>query len=323
MGIRLFNHPVLCNYYLTYRCNARCGFCDIWERPSPYADRVSFEANLRDLKRLKVKVLDLTGGEPLLHREIDWFLRRAKELGFITTVTTNCLLYPKWAERLAGLVDMLHFSVDAATAETHNASRGVACFEFVLESIARALQLGERPDILLTVTADTLPEIEPVYEQLAKPNGLILILNPIFGYNNVGTELLDIQALQKLRDWGKKPGVYLNDGFIKLRKQGGNQIDKPVCVAGSSTVVISPENNLVLPCYHLGLTTLPIENNLYDLYRSAAVQEAIALEGRHPKCQGCTINCYMQPSFAYQVNEYFFSALPSTLKYAFDKWVYA
>ena len=27
--------PVLCNYYVTYRCNAKCGFCDIWEQPSP------------------------------------------------------------------------------------------------------------------------------------------------------------------------------------------------------------------------------------------------------------------------------------------------
>ena len=27
--------PILCNYYVTYRCNAACGFCDIWEQPSP------------------------------------------------------------------------------------------------------------------------------------------------------------------------------------------------------------------------------------------------------------------------------------------------
>ena len=35
--MRLVTHPILCNYYVTYRCNAKCGFCDIWERPSPYA----------------------------------------------------------------------------------------------------------------------------------------------------------------------------------------------------------------------------------------------------------------------------------------------
>ncbi|MCU0353574.1 MAG: radical SAM protein, partial [Cytophagales bacterium] len=64
----LVRHPVLCNYYLTYRCNATCGFCDIWERPSPYATPENVLKNLTDLKRLGVKVIDFTGGEPLLHR---------------------------------------------------------------------------------------------------------------------------------------------------------------------------------------------------------------------------------------------------------------
>ena len=93
--MRLVNHPVLCNYYLTYRCNATCGFCDIWERPSPYVTLENFRQNVSDLKALGVKVIDFTGGEPLLHRELDQLLREAKSQGLITTVTTNGLLYPQ------------------------------------------------------------------------------------------------------------------------------------------------------------------------------------------------------------------------------------
>ena len=90
--MRLINHPVLCNYYVTYRCNATCHFCDIWEKPSPYANPDTVRQNLTELKKLGVKVIDFTGGEPLLHREIDLLLHEAKKLGFITTLTTNCLL---------------------------------------------------------------------------------------------------------------------------------------------------------------------------------------------------------------------------------------
>ena len=129
----LTSKPVLCNYYLTYRCNAKCGFCDIWERPSPYATLENVEANLKDLKKLGVKVVDFTGGEPLLHRQLPEFLRLAKTMGFITTVTTNTLLYPKYAESLKGLIDMLHFSLDSADEETHNLSRGVKCFDKFLQ----------------------------------------------------------------------------------------------------------------------------------------------------------------------------------------------
>jgi hypothetical protein len=88
-----------------------------------------------------------------------------------------------------------------------------------------------------------------------------------------------------------------------------------VCRAASSTIVISPENQLVLPCYHLGLEHLPIEGSLYDLYRSEKVQSAIAMEGRYEACQGCAINCYMQPSFAVEINKYWWKALPGTLRY--------
>ncbi|MDX5444341.1 MAG: radical SAM protein, partial [Hymenobacteraceae bacterium] len=81
------------------------------------------------------------------------------------------------------------------------------------------------------------------------------------------------------------------------------------------TLVISPENELTLPCYHLGLKKFPINNNLFELYQSPEVKQQIAREGRLPQCEGCTINCYMQPSFAVELSKYFFKALPSTLKY--------
>ena len=314
--MRLISHPVLCNYYVTYRCNAKCGFCDIWERPSPYIDLDTAEKNMTDLKKLGVKVIDFTGGEPLLHREIDLLLELAKAKGFITTVTTNCLLYPKWAERLKGLVDMLHFSLDSPDREEHNASRGVDCYDFVLKSIDRANDLGEKPDIIFTVFEHNVDQIAEVYHKICKKNNLVLILNPVFAYGDVKTGApFSDNTLEILKTWSRKKGVYLNDAFIQLRKDGGNHTSNPICKAASSTIVISPENKLVLPCYHLGVEEFPINNNLYYLYKSEKVQKLVALEGRFPACEGCTINCYMQPSFTVEINKYFWKALPSTLKY--------
>ncbi len=312
--MRLVSDPVLCNYYLTYRCNATCSFCDIWERPSPYVTLDSVRDNLRDLKALGVRVVDFTGGEPLLHRQLDLILAEAKNQGLITTVTTNALLYPKYAHRLRGLIDMLHFSLDSPIQEEHDQSRGVKCFDKVMESIALARHIGERPDILFTVFEHNIHHIRQVWEDICIPNGLVLILNPVFEYNTVGSQLSE-EALGQLTYWGKQKNVYLNDAFVQLRLDGGNHVDSPICKAASTTLVISPENKLVLPCYHLGLKEFPIEGNLKTLYRSAEVQKLVALEGRLPACEGCAINCYMQPSFAVEVNKYWWKALPSTLKY--------
>ncbi|OKL42159.1 radical SAM protein [Pontibacter flavimaris] len=318
--MRLRSKPVLCNYYVTYRCNAKCSFCDIWERPSPYITLEDVAQNLRDLKRLGVQVVDFTGGEPLLHRQIDEMLGMAHDMGFITTLTTNAMLYPKLAERLKGKVDMLHFSLDSADKEEHDRGRGVACFDFVMESIKVARELGERPDILFTVFRHNLHQLEEVYQNIILPNKLVLILNPAFEYNQVETgEQLTEEELRYLSDFGKRRQVYLNEGFVQLRLDGGNKTAKPVCKAASTTLVISPENELILPCYHLGTKSFPINGNLYDLYLSQEVEELKRQEGRLPACEGCTINCYMQPSFAVELNTYFWKALPSTLKYNYLK----
>ncbi len=318
MKIALRHQPVLCNYYVTYRCNAKCGFCDIWEKPSPYITIENAENNFKDLKRLGVKVIDFTGGEPLLHRELPQLLDLAKSFGFITTVTTNALLYPKLSEKLKGKIDMLHFSLDSPDEETHNTSRGVKLFDKFEESIQIAKNLGERPDILFTVFSHNIDEIDSVYQKYCLPNNFMLILNPVFEYNEVGSELSK-EDLIKLEQWGRKKLVYLNGGFIELRKDGGNHINNPVCRAGSTTIVISPDNQLVLPCYHLGVESLPINNKLYEVWTSKEAQTLIRQEGKMQACEGCTINCYMQPSFATELSKYWFKALPSTIKYNLSK----
>lgn len=318
--MKLIKHPILCNYYLTYRCNASCNFCDIWEKPSPFVNFDNFEKNLTDLKKLGVKVIDFTGGEPLLHKDLGLFLSLAKKMGFITTVTTNCLLYPKKAKQLRGLVDMLHFSVDSSDEDKHNISRGVNCFNKVLESIEIATELGEKPDILFTVSETNIDQIENIYLEMSEPNKLILILNPLFEYNNLknNTSFSD-KSYEKLIQWGKKKNIFLNKALISLRRNGGNDITNPVCKASSTTIVISPENKLILPCYHLGIDEFDINNSLYKLYNSEQIQNLLRFEGKFPQCQGCTINCYMQPSFSVEINKYFWESLPSTIKYNYLK----
>ena len=197
--------------------------------------------------------------------------------------------------------------------------RGVDCYSHVMNSIKLALDLGEKPDIILTVFNSNIHEIEKMYNEVCLPNDLILLLNPAFEYNTVNAQNLTSENLLTIHKWAKKKLIYINEAFIQLRQDGGNHIDNPICKAGSSTIVISPENKLVLPCYHLGLEEIVINNDLEELYNSEKVQEIIKNEGRHPKCEGCTINCYMQPSFATNLNKYWFKALPSTVKYNLKK----
>ncbi|MAT38420.1 MAG: radical SAM protein [Ectothiorhodospiraceae bacterium] len=314
--------PILCNYYITYRCNAYCDFCHFGDhsqfKNTTHAKREEVLANLPALRELGVKFIDFTGGEPLLHQHAAEFAAEAKKLGMTTSITTNGLLYPKYAEALRGNVDLLHFSLDSASKEQHDTVRGVPCYDAVMDSIALAKSLGQFPDIIFTVTNENYREL-PEVQRICAENDLLLILNPIFSYFK--EEGLNDEALDYTEDFAKKPYVYLNPSFIALRRMGGNNPDSPLCKAASRVIVISPQNEILLPCYHLHNEKLPIGSDLREAIRSPRVAWHRQMEGRHEFCKGCTINCYFEPSFAFPVNALSLATVPSKIKYGYYKYV--
>jgi MoaA/NifB/PqqE/SkfB family radical SAM enzyme len=294
--------PSLCNYYVTLRCNQRCTFCNIPHTnngsPSrePRMDQVL--ANLRDLKRLGVVVLDVTGGEPLLYRNIIEMLAAAKKMRFITSITTNGMLYPKLAEQLVGKVDALLFSIDSTDGDEHDRIRATKSFDLALDALSVARKLRQPLYISHVVTNESYDNVDEMI-RFAKDQGAILYLNPCFSF--FGNEGLAKEKANGLVKYFGKAGVIVDRAQLALIADGGNHTNDPVCRAVSSTVVISPENELWLPCYHFKHEALKIENNLYDLYKhSEVVAQARASEGRESFCEGCTVYCYMRNSLAWK-----------------------
>jgi MoaA/NifB/PqqE/SkfB family radical SAM enzyme len=308
--------PLVCNYYLTLRCNARCLFCNLWEqKDAPLADPDAVRRNIRQLPSAGIRIIDFTGGEPLLHPQLPDFLKCAKAANLKTTVTTNGLLYPGKAEALRGLVDLLHISIDGAAAETHDRLRGIKCYDKVMESIDVALSMGEQPDLLFTATADNYLDVIPLAD-FARGLGLVLIVNPVFAACG-GRGLLDRAQLEELEKLCRRPYVYLNGGVVRIMKKGGNDPDNPRCRAVSSTVVISPQNELLLPCFHFAHKAVPITDRLDQVLASPERQEALKQQGRYNFCKGCTINCYLAPSLPYRFDRYFARFLPWAAKYLY------
>jgi MoaA/NifB/PqqE/SkfB family radical SAM enzyme len=293
--------PLVANYYLTYRCNARCHFCDIWAlEPGQEASLATIKQNLQDLKRLGLKYVDFTGGEPLLRTDVAEVFQYAKQLGFYTSMTTNTILYPQKAREMEGLIDFLNFSLDGADAETHDQSRGVKIFDNLVESVRLALELGEYPVLNHTVTAQNYQRIGEVAE-LGQQLGVRVWLNPAFtahsNYNhkkNPTPEIVTaIEANAK-----KYNNVGYNRAALAFIEAGGNDINHPRCKAVDAVIAISPNDELLLPCYHFAQTGVPIQGRLYELYReSETVQEYRQSQGKLAVCDGCTVWCYLIPSF--------------------------
>src|SRR5580658_10214807 len=240
--------PSLCNYYVTLRCNQRCTFCNIPHTnngsPSrePHIDLV--RANLRDLKRLGVLILDVTGGEPLLYRDLVEMLAIAKKMRFITSVTTNGMLYPRLAEQLVGKVDALLFSIDSTDGDERDRIRATKSFDLVLEALSVARRLRQPLYISHVVTNESYDHVDEMI-RFAKDQGAILYLNPCFSF--FGNEGISKEKATGLVKYFGKPGVIVDRAQLELISSGGNKKEDPVCRAVTSTVVISPENKLLLP----------------------------------------------------------------------------
>jgi MoaA/NifB/PqqE/SkfB family radical SAM enzyme len=309
--------PILLHYYITNICNAKCEFCNIWQKDGKETAKIDdVERNLAAARKLGAKFVDFTGGEPLLNPDLPEFLKIAKKYKFITSVTTNTLLFEKFAEKLNGKIDLLHFSIDG-NREVHDKIRGVKSFDSVIKAIPLALANNLYPDLLFTYTNENIDCFEEVYE-IAKKNKLLLILDPVFSLD--GKNLISKETDNKAKKFAKLPAVYLNAAHFKLRKNGGNNITAPICKAVESTIVILPDNSLALPCYHNCQKTIKIDNGLKKLRESFELKKFAATQGKLSVCQGCHIACYMDPSYQYRINSLFFSSILSKFKYSYWKY---
>ncbi len=274
--------------------------------------------NLPQLKKLGVKFIDFTGGEPLLHPDLGDMLKLAKKHRFYTSVTTNCLLYPERAEELKGLIDLLHFSLDSMDERENDRIRGQGLFASVMRSIELAKSLGEHPDLLFTATSSNFLAIDDL-ARFAQKQKLMLIVNPVFKYSDQTSITTD--ALDYLERVGRQKYVYMNRALHQLIRHGGNNRFLPRCRAISSAIVISPQNELLLPCFHHAQLAIPIQNHLVEIIQSHAYQRIKRQQGTFSFCQGCTINCYFDPSFLYELDRYLWLSLVSKAKYAMDKYL--
>jgi len=315
--LRPISQPVLCNYYITTKCNAKCIFCNIHRQKGIHANYDDVIENLHGLHRMGVRFIDFTGGEPLMHPRIQHVLTEADKLGFITTVTTNTLEYPSRAGDIAGLVDLLHFSLDSMDREQHNKLRGVPCFDSVMESIDIALSLGEKPDILFTVSSINIDQLEHMIT-FAQQKRLVLIINPVFSY--YGNNQAENRVLQMVLAASRRSYVYVNSGIVRFMAAGGNSIQNPRCKAVTTAIAVSPDNCLYMPCFHKHTAMIPVTGSIEQTFDSPEVESYAKKQGTFTFCDSCAISCYLDSSFTIGKDSFSLSSGLSKIRYTWYKY---
>jgi MoaA/NifB/PqqE/SkfB family radical SAM enzyme len=113
-GAASTDHPIMAHIIPIRRCNLSCTYCNEYDDYSKPVPLDSLKRRLDLLGRLKTSIITLSGGEPLLHPELDQVIAHIRSVGAMAGLITNgYFLMPDRIQRLndAGL-DYLQISID-------------------------------------------------------------------------------------------------------------------------------------------------------------------------------------------------------------------
>ena len=108
------DHPVMAHIVPMRRCNLSCAYCNEYDDVSKPVPVTTMYERVDRLAKLGTTIVTISGGEPLLHPDLDLIIARVRRNGMIAGMITNGYLLT--AERIhklnaAGL-DHLQISID-------------------------------------------------------------------------------------------------------------------------------------------------------------------------------------------------------------------
>jgi AdoMet-dependent heme synthase len=327
-----FARPYVVSWNLTYRCNLACEHCYLDAGGAPqvgtenFADRSELGTEecfrvIDDIASFAPEcVTILTGGEPLLRRDILEIVRRAAERELWVVVGTNGV---KITENVAARLKEagargLSLSLDALDPDRHDRFRNVrGAWKNTVEGAGILTRTGLPFIVQTTAGAHNLGELEEIadfaYSRLAAkvwnlyflvPTGRGQFVSDITPaqYDEV---LASLYRIQKKYNGRMLVNAKCAPHYIKtVLEQGGNQADpistevSPIrtysggaggCPAGTHYMGIRP-NGDVTPCPYLPVFAGTLRNSsLADLWTSSElftnIRRRTSLGGRCGECE--------------------------------------
>ncbi|HTR18222.1 MAG TPA: radical SAM protein [Acetobacteraceae bacterium] len=162
-------NPLLAQVVVTRRCNLACGYCNEYDDFSPPVPLQDLVARVDHLAALKTASITFTGGEPLLHPDLDQIIRVARGHGMIVTMITNGFrLSLDWIERLnaAGLQGM-QISIDNLKPDEVS-MKSLASVERKLALLSKHARFKVNVNSVLGVSGERTQDVVTVAETAAK-----------------------------------------------------------------------------------------------------------------------------------------------------------
>lgn len=294
--------PLSAHVKLTENCQARCISCDYWK--SRWQDGIDTGHAIDLVNQISsagIRTLRLTGGEPLLRKDLFQVLKRANTSGFKhLIVQTNGLLLKKLHQEInASPITNISVSIDGLKA-TNDQIRGIrGYFDLALEGI----KLLRNKQVAFSVTlnrlsAGELDELAGVVRRLGADLEFNLLSRSLYFLKDADIasmwpEPSDVDVITKfLKDTAKRPAYEVE---YTRQYYKSEIVEEPPCVLGFLQVFVISNGDVLTGCYPLK----PVGNILRDKLETILASEEYSRQVRamlRRECPGCT--CGVESSLA-------------------------
>lgn len=255
-------------WHVTNRCNLSCLHCGVRGGETVYEDLSiqSFAQHIPELLRLGVEYITLSGGEPLVRKDISTLIELLKYSGFKVAMVTNGHYLSRFPEVVSQL-DSISISIDGL-AQAHNLLRDHnSSYQYTLEALhyVKSMDVPIR-NVNTCVTPDNLAGLRTLAEEIFKAGANHWVLRPVAlaGRAEQGMQP-DLEGVFQLLTLARElllEGYSVSVGGLGyLENWDGVFLDQPyVRTAGWNSFYILPNGDIK----GFNAEELPLEGNLRE-----------------------------------------------------------
>lgn len=161
------NYPTIVCWRITSKCNRNCPFCFRPDRQNLSTKEIY--KIIDNLVKYGVKGIGITGGEPLLRKDIVNILKYIWKEDIKICLATNMDLYSKYQKSINKYVTTIGIPVEGSTKEIHDFLRGAGNFHNVIDAIDKIYKRGKLGMYFSTVlTKNNIGDLINIENLLAK-----------------------------------------------------------------------------------------------------------------------------------------------------------
>lgn len=302
---------------VTYRCNAKCHMCNIWQHPTKPQEEIKPDI-VEKLPRLKF--VNITGGEPFIREDLEEFVERLKRKGQRIVISTNGFFTDRIVQLAQRHKDIgIRISLEGLP-KANDELRGIKDgFDKGLRTLIELKHMGMK-DIGFGITVSDrnaldLLELYKLAAAMKVEFATAVVHNGFYFHkqdNRIEQQELLVSEFRKLanellrtrkvKNWFR---AYFNWGLINYIRGGRRFLP---CRAGTDLFFITPDGKMH-PCNAMDEVMGNLaEGDFENIWCGEQAQKV------REKVADCEENCWMIGSAAPAIKRNFFKVLKWVIK---------